>query len=227
MAPHTAPPSMGPPQGCLLVLTTWQLVHPEHVVLERARRKLKASYDLTQKPLTSPQNPVVDTVLLRCNGTTRGHRCQEVESIVAILETSSYRQGQQPRCLLPDSNPGVCNPYPKLHLTRKSSVCTSRPDSAPWKPFSVSNARACSGKVICSQFAKAPFVRKLLPARFAFCFNQVKRCDPDAPSSLGSLSWRCKRNQGKGGDSYPPLCQFPGCSSWKDFLWERQRVGSE
>lgn len=46
---------------------------------------------------------------------------------------------------------------------------------------------------MCSQFAEAPFVRKLLPARFVFCFNQVKRCDLDAPSSLGSLSWRCKR----------------------------------
>lgn len=28
-----------------------------------------------------------------------------------------------------------------------------------------------------------------------FCFNQVKRCDPDTPSSLGSLSWRCEQNQ--------------------------------
>ena len=28
-----------------------------------------------------------------------------------------------------------------------------------------------------------------------FCFNQVKRCDPDAPSSLGSSSWRCEQHQ--------------------------------
>lgn len=32
-----------------------------------------------------------------------------------------------------------------------------------------------------------------------FFFNQVKRCDPDAPSSLGSLSWRCEQNQWRKG----------------------------
>lgn len=32
-----------------------------------------------------------------------------------------------------------------------------------------------------------------------FCFNQVKRCDPDTPSSLGSLSWRCEQNQWRKG----------------------------
>lgn len=34
---------------------------PERMVLERARRKLNAFYDFTQKPLTIPRNLVVDS----------------------------------------------------------------------------------------------------------------------------------------------------------------------
>lgn len=79
----------------------WQLVPPEHVVLKRARRKPNAFHDLIQKPLAIPLNPVVDTVLLRCLGDymcqeAKKHRCQEAESIVAILETGHHRQGQNP-----------------------------------------------------------------------------------------------------------------------------------
>lgn len=37
---------------------------PKHVVLNKARGKLNACFNLTQKLLSIPQNPVVDTVSL-------------------------------------------------------------------------------------------------------------------------------------------------------------------
>lgn len=62
-----------------------------------------------------------------------------------------------------------------------------------------------------------------------FCSNQVKRCDPSAPRSLGSLSWGCEYNQGEGGrDSYPaspPIPRYSGWN-WNGFLWEGLGVGS-
>lgn len=54
-------------------------------------------------------------------------------------------------------------------------------------------------KVMCSQLAKVPLVSKLVPARSGLCFSQVRRCDPGAPSSFCSLSWRCKRLGGRAG----------------------------
>lgn len=101
MGRRPVPPNVDPSQGCFRVLTTWQLVPSEHVVLKRGRRKLNAFHDLIQKPLTIPLNPVVDTVLLRCLGDymcqeTKKHRYQEAESIVAVLETGHHRQGQNP-----------------------------------------------------------------------------------------------------------------------------------
>lgn len=54
--------------------------------------------------MTSPRSysPFLKTLLLTqsflisWNGTTCGHRCQEAESIVTILETGSHGQGQNP-----------------------------------------------------------------------------------------------------------------------------------
>lgn len=71
-------------------------------------------------------------------------------------------------------------------------------------------------KVMRSQLAKVPLVSKLVPARSGLCFSQVRRCDPGAPSSFCSLSWRCK---GLGGGAGSPSKMLQ-----QDFFFQKGQV---
>lgn len=71
-------------------------------------------------------------------------------------------------------------------------------------------------KVMCSQLAEVPLMSKLLPVRSVLCFSQVRRCDPGAPSSLRSLSWRCKGLKGEG------LSPLPNAPATDVLSWEGQ-----
>lgn len=86
------------------------------------------------------------------------------------------------------------------------------------------SAPAYGRKGMCSDITKFPYLWKLLPARSVLCFNQVKKCDPGVPSSLGSLSWGCEQTYGEGAViPTQPLRTFPECSG---FLWRMLGVGS-
>lgn len=92
-------------------------------------------------------------------------------------------------------------------LSHRGRGGVSAPRAGPHQDTSAGSYRTgCLQKVKCSQLAEVPLRSKLVPARSGLCFSQVRRCDPGAPSSLYSLSWRCK-GLGGGAKSLPGCCR--------------------